>query len=182
MSPEFTIMGHLPNTYKCGLRMRRECREHFPRHRGLASPTFITSSVKHVSWCMPGSLTSGFLWSRWWGKRSRHSRRMRNPQFFVSGKRPIELDFFYIYHAGPVSHFKVTGCDRMTEHRYSMSICWVESGKTKCFYNTIRHQMTPTQNAGNDIRCLRMTNHTFNRPDTILARFPLQTFAPLSRL
>ena len=27
--------------------------------------------VTHVSWCMRGSLTSGFLWSRWQGKRSR---------------------------------------------------------------------------------------------------------------
>ena len=26
---------------------------------------------------------------RWQGKRSRHSRRMRNPQFYVSGKRPM---------------------------------------------------------------------------------------------
>ena len=43
----------------------------------------------HVSWCMPGSLTSGFLWSRWRGKRYRHSRRMRNPQFYVSGTRPM---------------------------------------------------------------------------------------------
>ena len=30
-----------------------------------------------------------FLLSRWRGKRSRHSRRMRNPQFYVSGKRSI---------------------------------------------------------------------------------------------
>ena len=37
--------------------------------------------VTHVPWCRSGSLTSGFLWSRWRGKRSRHSRRMRNPQF-----------------------------------------------------------------------------------------------------
>ena len=29
--------------------------------------------VTHVPWCMPGSLTIGFLWSRW------HSWRMRNP-------------------------------------------------------------------------------------------------------
>ena len=43
----------------------------------------------HVLWCMPGSLTSGFLWSRWRGKNSRHSRRMRNPQFYVSGMRPM---------------------------------------------------------------------------------------------
>ena len=45
--------------------------------------------VTHVPWCIPGSLTSGFLWSRWRGKRSRHSRRMRNPQFYVSGKKPM---------------------------------------------------------------------------------------------
>ena len=45
--------------------------------------------VTHVPWCMPGSLTGDFHWSRWRGKRSRHSRRMRNPQFCVSGKRPI---------------------------------------------------------------------------------------------
>ena len=45
--------------------------------------------VTHVSWCMPGSITSGFFWFRWRGTRSRHSRRMRNPQFYVSGKRPI---------------------------------------------------------------------------------------------
>ena len=45
--------------------------------------------VTHVLWCMPGSLTRGFLWSRWRGKRSRHSRCMRNPQFHVPGKKPI---------------------------------------------------------------------------------------------
>ena len=45
--------------------------------------------VTHVPWCMPWSLTKGFLWCRWRGKRTRHSRRMRNPQFYVSGKRPI---------------------------------------------------------------------------------------------
>ena len=45
--------------------------------------------VTHVPWCMPGLLTSGFRWSRWRGKRSRCSQRMRNPQFYVSGKRPI---------------------------------------------------------------------------------------------
>ena len=45
--------------------------------------------VTHEPWCMPGSLTSGFLWSWWQGKRSRHSGCMRNPQLYVSGKRPI---------------------------------------------------------------------------------------------
>ena len=45
--------------------------------------------VTHLPWCMPGWLTSGFLWSRWRGKRSRPSRRMRDPQLYVSGKMPI---------------------------------------------------------------------------------------------
>ena len=45
--------------------------------------------VTHVPWCMSGSVTRSFLWSRWWGKLCRHSRRMRNLQFYVSGKRPI---------------------------------------------------------------------------------------------
>ena len=40
--------------------------------------------VTHVSWCMSGLLTR-----RWWGKHSRHSRRTRNPQFYVYGKRPM---------------------------------------------------------------------------------------------
>ena len=69
---------------------------------GIAGNVFPTSRVSdpdmqhdtwvtHVSWCMPGSLTSGFLWSRWRGKRSRHSRCMHNRQFYVhvSGKRPM---------------------------------------------------------------------------------------------
>ena len=40
--------------------------------------------VAHVPCCMPGSLTTGFLWIRWRGKRSRHSRSMHNPQFDIS--------------------------------------------------------------------------------------------------
>ena len=48
--------------------------------------------VTRVPWCIPGSLTSGFLWSRWRWKRSRRYRRMRNPQFYVSGKRRTARD------------------------------------------------------------------------------------------
>ena len=46
--------------------------------------------VTYVPWCMPGSLTIGFLISRWRRKRSRHSRCMRHPQFYVSDKTPIQ--------------------------------------------------------------------------------------------
>ena len=80
----------LPDTLNCGLRMRRECRERFPRSPQVSDPDMHHGTcVTHVPWCMPELLTSGFLWSSWRGKRSRHSRRMRNPQFHVSGKRPI---------------------------------------------------------------------------------------------
>ena len=54
--------------------------------------------VTHVPWCMPWSLTSSFLWGRWRGKRSRHSRRMRNRQFYVSGKRSIGLPLLVVPH------------------------------------------------------------------------------------
>ena len=43
----------------------------------------------HVPWCIPVSLTSGFLWSLWRGKLFPYSRRMCNLQFCVSGKRSI---------------------------------------------------------------------------------------------
>ena len=83
-------MGLLPDTQNCGLRMRRECRERFPLHRFqrkllVSDPDMHHGTcVTHVPWCMSGSLNRGGG-----GKGSRHSRRMRNSQFYVSGKRPI---------------------------------------------------------------------------------------------
>ena len=50
--------------------------------------------MTHEPWCMSGSLPSGFLWTWWRGKHSRHTRRMRNPQFYVSGKRPIDTNYW----------------------------------------------------------------------------------------
>ena len=70
--------------------MRRECLERAHRFRGLSDPDMHHGTcVTHAPWCMPGSLTIGFLWRRWRGNRSRNSRRMRNPQFYVSGERPV---------------------------------------------------------------------------------------------
>ena len=58
-------MGLLPDTSNCGLRMRRECTERFPRHQyqrkslvsdpGMHNGTCVT----HVPWCMSGSLIRG---------------------------------------------------------------------------------------------------------------------------
>ena len=40
---DIVSMGLLLETQNCGLRMRRECRERFPRHRELVIPTCITA-------------------------------------------------------------------------------------------------------------------------------------------
>ena len=70
---------------------------HAPGMPGTFSPPPRVSDpdmhpgVTHVPSCMPGSLTSGFVWRRWRGKRSRHSRRMHIPRFYVCGKRPIKI-------------------------------------------------------------------------------------------
>ena len=59
------VMGLLPDTYNCRLRMHRECREHFPRHRLQSKPSVSDAGmhhgtcVTHLSWCMSGSLTRG---------------------------------------------------------------------------------------------------------------------------
>ena len=78
--------------------IRKIAGAHAPGIPGTFSPspqvsdpdTHHSTCVTHVPWCMPGSLTSGFLWNRRRGERSRHSRLMRNLQFYVSGKRPME--------------------------------------------------------------------------------------------
>ena len=57
--------------------------------------------VTHVPWCMPG-----FPLKSWQGIRSWHSRRMRNPQFYVSGKRPMAM--------------------KVTIHRLAVGFVWAE--------------------------------------------------------
>ena len=71
---------------------------HAPGMPGMFSPAprvsdadmYHGTCVTNVPWCLQGSITSGFL-CRWRGKRSRHSRRIRNPRFYVSGKRPMRI-------------------------------------------------------------------------------------------
>ena len=64
---------------------------HAPGMPGTFSPPPRISDpdMYHRTWCISGSLASGFIWSRLRGKRSRYSRCMRNPEFYVYGKRPI---------------------------------------------------------------------------------------------
>ena len=84
--------------------------------------------VMHVPWCMPGSLTSGFLWSWGRGKRSRHSRRVRNPQFYVSGKSP--MDYRDILGCTAHRHF---GRDLTTLFEYEF-INWCLNKKAEIFH------------------------------------------------
>ena len=86
----------LPDMKNCSSRMRRECRERFPRHRcqkkSLVSDPSMhqRTCVTHVPWCMSGSLTRGG------GETFPDSRRMSIPQVYVSGKRPMNF-FFNIF-------------------------------------------------------------------------------------
>ena len=71
--------------------------EHAPGMPGTFSPPPRVSDpdmhygtcVTRVPWCMTGSLTCGFFWSRWRVKRSRHSRCMHNPKFYISARGPL---------------------------------------------------------------------------------------------
>ena len=103
---------------------------HAPGMPGTFSPQLRVSDpdmhhstcVTHVSWYMPGSLTSGFLWSRWWGKRSRHSRRMRNPQFYVSGKRPM-LSYCWLDNSKQI----LVMCESRYHHFHARNWMWCEN-------------------------------------------------------
>ena len=70
---------------------------HAPEMPGTFSPPPRVSDldmhhgtcVTHVPWCIPGSLTSGFLWNLWRGKRyTGIPGRMYNPQFYILAKGP----------------------------------------------------------------------------------------------
>ena len=74
--------------------------------------------VTHAPWCMPGSLTSGFLLSRCREKRSRHSQRMRNPQFYVSGKRPKPSHWVFIMG-------NLEGTERVYWHQFQGLDKWI---------------------------------------------------------
>ena len=61
----FLQQSHLTRYINCGLRILRECRERFPRHRLQRNPLVSDLSmhygtcVTHVPWYMTGSLTRG---------------------------------------------------------------------------------------------------------------------------
>ena len=110
----FTILKWPPNTAKMIdgdmslLRDTPRVNDPYMHHGGTC--------VTHVSWCMPGSLTSGFLWSRWRRKRSRYFRRMRNTPFCVSGKRLMQERPSY----APLSWRSILMCNKSTSSGTSL--------------------------------------------------------------
>ena len=90
--------------------------------------------VTHVPWCMLGSLTIGFIWSRWRGKRSRHSRFMCNPQFHVSSKRSMLKNvwrWITWFHSQFKIYLMVIGrCDSSFEWLMSYDLFWVKFIRT----------------------------------------------------
>ena len=93
----------------------------FLRHRLHRNPLVSDpgmhhgTCVTHVPWCMSGSLTRG-----WRGKRSRHSRRMRNPHFYVSGKRPMRTVLWFL--------FNLADNDYWQAHKWTNSLQWRHNG------------------------------------------------------
>ena len=57
----------------------------FKGNHQLAIPACIAARASRAV------MHAGIASLQWRGKRSRHSRRMRNPQFYVSGKRPMSV-------------------------------------------------------------------------------------------
>ena len=66
----------------------RECRERFPCHRLHKKSLVGNHASRHVRHART-EMHVGIANPWWRGKPSRHSRRMRSLQFYVSGKRPV---------------------------------------------------------------------------------------------
>ena len=80
--------GHGPLSRYVKLRVA-----HAPGMPGTFSPSPTSKETTNYPACITARavMHPGIANPRWRGKRSRHSRRMRNPQFYISGKRPMGL-------------------------------------------------------------------------------------------
>ena len=74
--------------------MRRECRERFPppptSKKTLVSDPDMHHGMRHARAVMHVGIANPGLR----GKHYRHSRRMRNLQFYVSGKGPMSYSVY----------------------------------------------------------------------------------------
>ena len=142
--------------------------------------------VMHVPWCMPGSLTSDFLWRRRCEKRSQHSRRMRKPQFYVSGKRPMTLDAITEPIVNPgldngLSHFRCQSITRTNSYLLSIApyVCsncqW--NSRIKNMKKVVCHMsaiLSRPQCA--EWMCVLRNTHSLPRPNMIITSKPTPFF------
>ena len=82
------LMGLLSYTKNAGCACAGNAGDVFPRHRLQRKPLVSDPGIHHHVPDARAVLHVGIANPRWRGKRSRHSRRMRNPQVYVSGKSP----------------------------------------------------------------------------------------------
>ena len=106
---DFCVPNHRIEIRKCNMKVhgvkvwascqiRKIAGAHAPGMPGTFSPSPQVSDpdmhhgtcVTHVPWCMPGSLTIGFLWNRRRGKTFPAFPAHAQPAIYVSGKRPME--------------------------------------------------------------------------------------------
>ena len=76
-------MGLLPDTQNCGCACAGNAGNVFPVTAGKRSRHACRDACRGRYIVVSFEIGGG-------GKRSRHSRRMRNPYFYVSGKRPMD--------------------------------------------------------------------------------------------
>ena len=88
------------------------------QRKPLSSDTGMhhATCVTHVPWCMSGSLNRG--------GGGKHSRRMRKPQFYVSGKRlttvPVQnIGEVYLYHTASGIHSSLYKLDWCVTEKWS---------------------------------------------------------------
>ena len=107
------LMEQSWNNVYCGLRMRRECRERFPRERGLVIPTCITARAWRTcrDACGDRQITPN---SRWWenvpgipGACATH-----NIHYF----RTVPLVLWQSHWGGPSIHFDLGGLAVIKRH------------------------------------------------------------------
>ena len=96
------VVAHGPLTRCVKLRFAHVPGTFSPPPRVSNPDMYHGTCVTHVPWCMLGSLTICFLWGRW---REKRSRRMRNPQFYLSGKRSIAYDISVLENRDLLRHF-----------------------------------------------------------------------------
>ena len=88
-----------------------------PPSRVSDSDMHLGTCVTHVPWCMPGSLTSGFLWIRRRGETFPTFPVHAHPQFYLSGKRPIAS-------YAPLNHYSDVIMSAMASHIIGVSIVY----------------------------------------------------------